>query len=413
MGIKRSKSFRKIAIIGGGPAGMMAAEHLAVHDLDVTLFEGKPAVLRKFLVAGKGGLNLTRSEDFQVFLSRYGDHAAEFEPYLRTFGPEQVQTWANNTGSSTFVGSSGKVFPREFQSVSLRRNWIDRLLQFGVCFQVNHHWVGWNDQQELLFQTKNGVTSFQANAVVLALGGASWPTTGSDGSWVSNLTERSINIVPFSPSNCGFNINWSSHFRDRFQGVPVKTVILQTHFTDQPQYHRRGEFIITNYGVEGSLIYFFSANIRNEILKNNQATIFLDLAPDWSTAMLESKLSQPRGSRTLSSHIKKNIGIEGVKAGLLWEFVPRSIMEDPVSLARTIKSLPIPLLSPRPIEEAISSAGGIHFSELDDQLMIKKLPGVFCAGEMLDWEAPTGGYLLTGCLTTGIAAAKGVLNWLS
>lgn len=413
MGVGSLKSIKKIAIIGGGPAGMMAAEHLAAKGLDVTLFEGKPAVLRKFLVAGKGGLNLTRSEDFQVFLSRYGDRASNFEPFLRKFGPEQVQTWADNLGSSTFVGSSGKIFPREFQSVSLRRKWIERLIKLGVRFQVNHRWIGWNEQQDLLFHTKEGVITFHADAVVLALGGASWPTTGSDGSWIPILKNKVIEIKPFIPANCGFNVNWSNHFRDRFQGVPVKTVFLQTKFEGQAPNHRRGEFIITKHGLEGSLIYFFAASIRNEIERNQRATIFLDLAPDWSTQKLESRLSQPRGSRSLSSHLKKSIGIEGVKAGLLWEFVSRTEIGDPVSLAKAIKSLPIPLLSPRPIEEAISSAGGVRFSELDDQLMIRKLPGVFCAGEMLDWEAPTGGYLLTGCFSTGMAAADGVIRWIS
>lgn len=252
-----------------------------------------------------------------------------------------------------------------------------------------------------------------SDAVILALGGASWPATGSDGSWVTTLQQQGVEISPLKPANCGFDVMWSDYFRDRFQGKPLKSVAIHFQPTAGKPVNQVGEFLITEYGVEGSLIYAFSAAIRDEILENGMAVIHLDLAPDWSIEQLETRLSRPRGSRSLSSHIEKSVGIRGVKANLLWEYLPKSIINDPKLLAAAIKSLTIPLIAPRPIEEAISSAGGVEFEDLDDHLMLKKIPGVFCSGEMLDWEAPTGGYLLTACFSTGLAAAQGVVDWLS
>ncbi len=410
--IKQSKK-SNISVIGGGPAGLMAAEYLADQGLSVDVYEAKPAVLRKFLVAGKGGLNLTRNEDFETFLSKYGPKTGKLEPFLLIFGPTQIRAWVHTLGFETFVGSSGKVFPQDMQAVTLRLAWIQRLKQLGVRFHISHRWLGWDEKKNLIFQTPSGMIKTHTDAVILAMGGASWPKTGSDGSWVKILQQQGFTISPLKPANCGFDVKWSEHFRDRFQGTPLKTVLINFQPTHGQTRHQLGEFLITHYGVEGSLIYTFSAAIRDEILEFGKAVIHLDIAPNSSVDQLETRLSRPRGSRSLSSHIEKCIGIRGVKAGLLWEFLPHSIFEDPKMLASAIKALPIPLLAPRPIEEAISTAGGVRFEDLDDHLMLKKLPGVFCAGEMLDWEAPTGGYLLTACFSTGLAAARGVVDWLN
>ncbi|MBW6474106.1 MAG: TIGR03862 family flavoprotein [Anaerolineaceae bacterium] len=405
------ESVLKVAVIGGGPAGMMAAEFLSGQGYSVDLYDAKPAVLRKLLVAGKGGLNLSRDEDFDKFLFRYGNRIKELEPFLRAFGPTELRTWVQNLGFETFVGSSGKIFPSNMQAVSIRLAWIQRLKQQGVRFHLNQRWLGWDQEKNLVFQSKFENVITHPNAAILALGGASWPSTGSDGTWATSLQQIGVEVAPFKPANCGFDVKWSYYFRDRFQGTPLKSVAIHFQPTSGEPLHQRGEFVITHYGVEGSLIYTFSAAIRDEILENGQAIIYLDLAPDWTIEQLETRLSRPRGSRSISSHIEKSIGIHGVKANLLWEYLPRSVFNDPTHLAAAIKALAVPLVAPRPIEEAISTAGGVRFEGLDDHLMLKKIPGVFCAGEMLDWEAPTGGYLLTACFSTGLAAAHGVINW--
>jgi len=409
---KKSSNSNIIIIIGGGPAGLMAAEYLASQGFSVDVYDAKPAVLRKFLVAGKGGLNLSRDDKFDKFLSRYGNREKELEPFLRSFGPTELRTWVQNLGFETFVGSSGKIFPSNMQAVSIRLAWIQRLKQQGVRFHLNQRWLGWDQEKNLVFQSKFENVIALSDAVILALGGASWPITGSDGTWATILQQIGVEIAPFKPANCGFDVKWSDYFRDRFQGTPLKSVAIHFQPTSGKPVEQRGEFVITHYGVEGSLIYAFSAAIRDEILENGKAIIHLDLAPDWTIEQLETRLSRPRGSRSISSFIEKSIGIHGVKAGLLWEYLPRSIFNDPKDLAATIKALPVPLVAPRPIEEAISTAGGVRFEDLDDHLMLRKIPGVFCAGEMLDWEAPTGGYLLTACFSTGLAAARGAINWL-
>ena len=407
-----SSADKSVAIIGGGPAGLMAAEVLIQAGLRVDLSEAKPSMGRKFLVAGKGGLNLTHSEPFEQFLNRYGATRPQLEPLLKEFGPGQVRQWAQGLGIETFTGSSGRVFPVEMKSTPLLRSWLRRLRAEGVSFHTRHLWLGWNRDGSLRFETPVGEASVQTQAVILALGGGSWPQTGSTGAWIPLLAERGVPVAPLKPANCGFDATWTEHFRTRFAGHPLKAVTLS--FTDSHDqcFHQPGEFIVTDTGVEGSLIYACSGLLREEIATNGQAVIHLDLAPGWTHARLVERLSRPRGANSISSHLERSVGIKGVKAGLLWELVPKADFADPEKLAAAIKDLPIPLLAPRPLEEAISSAGGVRFEALDEHLMLRALPGVFCAGEMLDWEAPTGGYLLTACFATGRAAGMGALGWL-
>ncbi len=390
----------------------MAAEVLSKANVKVDLYEAKPSSGRKFLVAGKGGLNLTHSEPLEQFLDRYGERRAQLEPLLKAFGPVELRQWAQELGFETFVGSSGKVFPLEMKAAPLLRSWQERLRAAGVEFHLRHRWLGWDQHGALRFETPMGEKLVQAREVVLALGGGSWPRLGSTGEWVSILIGQGIPVAPLKPANCGFDVGWSDHFRDRFEGQPVKTVALS--FTDSKGFNFReqGEFIITRSGLEGSLIYAVSAYLRDEIEATGFATIYLDLAPDWTQERLITRLSWLRGSRSFSSHLRKSTGISGVKAGLLWEFVPKEDFTDPDRLSHAIKELPVPISKPRPLEEAISSAGGVRFEALDRRLMIRSLPGVFCAGEMLDWEAPTGGYLLTACFSSGRAAGLGVIEWL-
>jgi len=390
----------------------MAAEVLTRAGWQVDLYDAMPSVGRKFLVAGKGGLNLTHSEPFTRFLARYGARRPYLEPLLRDFGPEQVRLWVHGLGIETFVGTSGRVFPVGMKTAPILRAWLERLHTSGVIFHFRHKWLGWNVDNSLRFDTLGGEISLQADAVILALGGGSWPQTGSTGAWVPLLADRGVPIMPLKPSNCGFDVTWSEHFRTRFAGHPVKSVALS--FTDSKgnDFHQQGEFIITETGLEGSLIYACSALLRDEIALGGPAVIRLDLAPGWTHARLFERLSRPRGSKSMASHLEKSVGIKGLKAGLLWEFLPKADFADPERLARAIKDLPIPLIAPRPLEEAISSAGGVAFEALDEHLMIRTLPGVFCAGEMLDWEAPTGGYLMTACFATGRAAGLGALEWL-
>jgi uncharacterized flavoprotein (TIGR03862 family) len=366
-----------------------------------------PSLGRKFLMAGKGGLNITHSEPFEQFISHYGKRKAQIEPLLKEFGPEALRQWVHGFGIETFVGTSGRVFPRGMKASPLLRAWLKRLADAGVTFHMRHKWKGWLPDKSLHFETPNGEEVVTPDATVLALGGGSWPRLGSDGAWIPWLEQAGVEVKPLQPSNCGFDVGWSPHFRERFEGQPVKSVILSFGSFRQP-----GEFIVTKEGLEGSLIYAASAMLRDEISAKGKAIISLDMTPDRSLEWLVDKLSKPRGARSLASHLEKTVGIKGVKAGLLREFLSKEDLTDVQRLAIFIKALPIPLRAPRPLEEAISSAGGVTFESLDDHLMIRSMPGVFCAGEMLDWEAPTGGYLLTACFSSGYAAGKGVLNWL-
>ena len=402
----------KIAIIGGGPAGLMAAERAIAGGARVDLYDAMASVGRKFLLAGKGGLNLTHSEPLEPFLARYGAHRAQIEPLLAAFGPEALRRWAHGLGIETFVGTSGRVSPTDLKAAPLLRAWLRRLRHAGVTFHMRHRWTGWNEQGTLCFVTPEGVRSVQADAVVLALGGGSWPRLGSDGAWEPLLTGRGVPIAPLRPANCGFDVGWSEHFRVRFAGHPVKPVVVTVTNAEGVESRQQGEFVITETGVEGGVIYAVTACLRDEILAKGMALIRLDLAPDRDLPRLSADLSRPRGSRSVASHLQRRAHIEGVKAGLLHECVPKQDFADPTRLAAAIKALPLRLDAPRPLEEAISTAGGIPFEALDERLMIRALPGVFCAGEMLDWEAPTGGYLLTACFAGGRAAGDGAVAWI-
>jgi uncharacterized flavoprotein (TIGR03862 family) len=390
----------------------MAAEVLIQGGVRVDLYDSMPSVGRKFLVAGKGGLNLTHSESREQFLSRYGTRRAQLEPLLDKFGPEDLRRWVHELGTTTFVGTSGRVFPVGMKTAPILRAWLMRLRKAGVTFHLRHKWFGWSNNGALHFETPDGEASVSPNAVVLALGGGSWARLGSSGAWVPLLVERGVAVAALKPSNCGFDVAWSEHFRTRFEGFPLKSVIVSFTNSKGNAFRKQGEFIVTATGVEGSLIYAISAQLRDEIEANGSAVIKLDLAPGWSQQHLMERLSRPRGSRTLSGHLEKAVHIKGVKAGLLREFVQKQNFADPEYMASAIKELPIPLIAPRPLDEAISSAGGVLFAELDERLMIRSMPGVFCAGEMLDWEAPTGGYLLTACFASGRAAGLGALAWL-
>lgn len=402
----------KIAIIGGGPAGLMAAEAASGAGAEVNLYDAMASVGRKFLLAGKGGLNLTHSEPIEPFLSRYGDRRARLAPIIQPFGPEAIREWVQGLGIGTFVGTSGRVFPTDLKAAPLLRAWLRRLRKAGVRFHVRHRWLGWDAHGRLQFLTPAGEQSVVADAVILALGGGSWPKLGSDASWVPILNERRVPIAPLQPSNCGFNVTWTDHFKTKFAGHPVKSIGVVAKTVDDLVIRRRGEFVITESGVEGGVIYAVSAGLRDVIAAKGVATLRLDLAPDREVRRLIKDLSRPRGKHTMATQLERRAGIAGVKAGLLREVLPKEEFADPVLLAAAIKSLPLRLASPRPLAEAISTAGGVLFEELDTWLMIRKLPGVFCAGEMLDWEAPTGGYLLTACLATGRMAGVGAVAWM-
>ena len=403
----------KIAIIGGGPAGLMAAEVARAAGAEVDLYDAMASVGRKFLLAGKGGLNLTHSEPSEKFLSRYGARRTQVEPLLESFGPDALQAWVRGLGIETFVGSSGRVFPKDLKAAPLLRTWLRRLRQSGVRFHMRHRWSGWDVQGAPCFVTPEGNRSVQADAVVLALGGGSWPKLGSDASWVPLLAGRGLQIAPLLPANCGFDVGWSEHFRTKFAGQPVKSVAIILRNDAGAESWHPGEFVITETGVEGGVIYSVSAALRDEILAKGVATLRLDLAPDRDVPRLAHDLSRPRGKRTMATHLQRQAHIEGVKAGLLREVVSKEDFADPARLAAAIKSLPLRLVTPRPLEEAISTAGGVPFEALDRRLMVRKLPGIFCAGEMLDWEAPTGGYLLTACFATGQTAGAGAVAWLN
>lgn len=368
----------RVAIVGAGPAGLMAAEVLAQNGMQVDLYDAMPTAGRKFLMAGKGGMNITHAEPFADFITRYGAHRSDIEPLLQAFSPQALRDWIHGLDIATFVGTSGRVFPKDMKAAPMLRAWLHRLRGLGVQFHMRHRWCGWDTVGALRFNAPDGERLMQADITVLALGGASRPQLGSDGAWVSLLTQRDIAIAPLRPSNCGFEVAWSDHLRERFAGEPLKSVAAEFGGV-----HKQGECLITTHGIEGGLIYAFSAALRDAIARDGSATLQLDLLPDWSLGRVRKEVSHPRGSRSLASHLQSRLGLKGVKASLLREVLSAEQMHDGALLAQTIKALPLKLIAPRPLAEAISTAGGVRFDALDEHLMLKQMPGVFCAGEML------------------------------
>ena len=400
-----------VAVIGAGPAGLMAAEVLSQAGVQVTVYDAMPSAGRKFLMAGKGGMNITHAEPFEQFVARYGSRQSQLDPLLTTFPPNELRAWIKTLGIETFVGSSGRVFPTEMKAAPLLRAWLHRLRADGVQFRMRHRWLGSTDEGQR-FETPAGEITVNADATILALGGGSWPQLGSNGVWCDILSRRGIAIAPLKSSNCGFEVAWSEHFRQRHAGEPIKSVIVNFRNGHGQHFSRQGELTIADYGLEGGLIYALSAPLRDEIDVHGSATIMLDLLPDRPLDAIRQRLTAPRGKDSFSNFLRKKLGITGAKAALLREALSPAELNDPSRLASALKALPITLSATRPITEAISSAGGIDFAELSDNLMLHKMPGVFCAGEMLDWEAPTGGYLLTACFATGRAAGMAAADWI-
>lgn len=397
----------RIAIIGGGPAGLMAAEALTAHGISVDLFDAMPSLGRKFLMAGKSGLNLTHAEPFATFLSRFGAAQGNLQPMLEAFPPTAIQDWARNLGIDVFTGTSGRVFPQDFKAAPLLRAWLRHLRANGLTVHVRHRWNGWREDGALRFATPAGEVAVQAQATVLALGGASWPQLGSDAAWVEWLGTHGVYVAPLKPANCGFDAAWSDHFRDKFEGHPLKNVALT--FAD---HSARGECVITKTGLEGGPVYTLSSALVAAQGKGEDTTITIDLKPDLDLDTVTERLAKPRGKKSWATHLKRTLGISGVAAGLLREGTDKDIFEDPARLAAAIKALPVRLTRPRPIAEAISTSGGIAWSQVDAGLQLSALPGVYVAGEMLDWDAPTGGYLLSACLATGRWAGKAITKAL-
>ena len=398
-----SSPVRHVAVIGAGPAGLMAAERLARAGVRVTVHERMPSVARKFLMAGRGGLNLTHSEPLEAFLKRYGDEPREVARWIDAFSPAELIAWAEGLGQPTFVGSSGRVFPRAMKASPLLRAWLERLQTMGVEVRTRSRWTGWRDGA-LVLQTPEGERLEQADAVVLALGGASWPRLGSDGAWRPWLEAAGVEVAPFRPANAGFDVAWSDAFKLRFAGRPLKAAFSFGGRTV------RGEAVISTYGIEGGAIYALSAALRDAIEADGAAVLTVDLKPDLSLGRLTERLQRPRGKASLSNHLRKAAGLNPLAIGLM-----REAGEPPTqgaALAERVKATPLRLLAMQGLDRAISSAGGVRLDQLDENLMLRRRPGVFVAGEMLDWEAPTGGYLLQASFASGAVAAAGVLSWL-
>ncbi|HWU60765.1 MAG TPA: TIGR03862 family flavoprotein [Ensifer sp.] len=396
-----------VAIVGGGPAGLAAAEVLAAGGHEVHVFDAMPSFGRKVLLAGKTGLNLTHSEAYEAFVSRYGAAVSPLRKALDAFRPRDVIAWADGLGGECFTGSSGRVFPKVMKASPLMRAWLGRLSGLGVVFHTRHRWSGFSEGL-LRFETPGGEKFVGFDACLLALGGASWPRMGSDGAWTTILGSAGIEIAPLKPANCGFDVSWSESFRERFAGAPLKSVTATSAAGSIP-----GEFVISRHGIEGSLVYAHSAALRDALESQRRAALVLDLAPGRSETRIAGDLSRLPAKVSFSNRLRKAAGIEGVKGALLRELVPDISSQPPQKIAGFIKALPLPVARPRPIAEAISSAGGIRWGELNDAYMLKAMPGVFVAGEMIDWEAPTGGYLLTACLATGRAAGRGISAYLT
>jgi uncharacterized flavoprotein (TIGR03862 family) len=402
--------FNSAAIVGAGPAGLMAAETLAAAGLRVTVYEQMPSVGRKFLLAGRGGLNLTHSEPFDAFVARYGAAAPVLREAIEVFSPARLRAWAEALGQETFVGSSGRVFPKAMKASPLLRAWLRRLAENGVTFRLRHRWTGWSDGS-LRFEGPDGELSVSADVVVLALGGASWPHLGSNGQWAPLLKEAGVAVAPLVPANCGFVVNWSETFRSRFEGQPLKGIALRVGDRSV-----RGEALVTRSGIEGGAVYAISAALRDATMRDGGATLEIALRPDLDDADLAARLARPRGKQSLSTWLRKMLNLSPVAIALLHEACAMSggtlASLDVAALAKLVNHLPLRIEHAEKIDRAISTAGGIAFGDLDQNFMLKKMPGVFVAGEMLDWEAPTGGYLLQACFATGAAAGKGAAMWL-
>ena len=442
-----------VAVIGAGPAGLMAAETLIKQGVSVHVYEAKPSVGRKFLMAGRGGLNITHSEPTERFHARYGARSEQMAAVLKDFDADALRDWVHGLGIDTFVGTSGRVFPQEMKAAPLLRAWLHRLREQGVVFSMRHRWLGWSAKSDLdtqtvslspmsdatrhtashtpphtasttptpmpthsttplRFETPTGEVLVHADATILALGGGSWAKLGSDGAWMPWLEAAGVPVNPLLPSNGGFETTWSQHFIEQCAGEPIKTAAYSMDHADSTNKALRGECMVTEHGLEGGVIYALSAQLRDQIILRGQATLYLDLLPDHEPSRVLAEVTHPRGTRSMSSHLKSRLGLHGVRAALLRECLSAETFKDPIKLAAGIKALPIVLTACRPLDEAISTAGGVQFEGLTQGLMSKKIPGLFCAGEMLDWEAPTGGYLLNGVMASGRAAAVGVLNWL-
>lgn len=402
----------RATIIGAGPAGLMAAEVLGNAGIEVDIYDAMPSVGRKFLLAGIGGLNITHSEAFEAFCTRYTSRQPQLQPMLDALTPTALRDWVHGLGIETFVGSSGRVFPAEMKAAPLLRAWLHRLRANGVRLHVRHRWLGWDEAGALRFGHPDGEVAIKSSCTLLALGGASWPKLGSDGAWAPLLQDKGVDVTELHSANCGFEVNWSQHLQDKFAGAPLKSVALS--FTDLNGYteRRQGELAISKEGVEGSLVYAFSQRLRETLHAHGSATFTLDLAPGRDAQRVLDDVSHPRGTRSLSSHLQSRLGMTGVKTALLYEVLTKEQMASPTALAATIKALPITVHATRPVAESISTAGGISFDSVDAHLMLSALPGVFVAGEMLDWEAPTGGYLLNACFATGLWAGQGMRDWL-
>ena len=402
------KKSNNIAIIGAGPAGLMAAQVLCDANLEVTVFDSMPSAARKFLRAGKGGLNLTHAEDFKLFCSRYFEAEKFLQTSLNSFTPSDIRLWAKNLGFETFVGSSSKVYPLDKKAAPLLRAWLHKLKANNTKFKMKHRLVSY-EKDIWQFQTPQGIKEYSFDGVILALGGASWPQLGSTGSWVEILKKKNLTISPFKPANMGFNVSFSKIFKDKFSGTPLKNVELSFRDINNNKHSKLGELLVNENGVEGSLIYTHSKFIREQLEKEAPFTVYLDLFPHRSESKLKQQLDSPRAKQSLSAFWKR-IGLKGVIASLLREVLTKEELVKSELVAKTLKKFPLKLESPRPIEEAISSAGGLKFENLDEQLMLKDFVNVFCVGEMLDWEAPTGGYLLTGVMGQGKLAANALLK---
>ena len=395
-----------VVVIGGGPAGLMAAEAARSAGVEVDLFEAKPSVGRKFLIAGRGGLNLTHGEARPAFDRRYsrgGEHATD---WLDDFDGPALRAWAHDLGIETFVGSSGRVFPTDLKAAPLLRAWVARLKAQGVRLHMRHRWSGFDTDGAAVFDTPQGPRRLQAGAVVLALGGSSWPQLGSDGAWLPWLAARGVPVQPLEASNCGFDRPWSEYFRQRFAGAPLKPVIAHWTAADGQPRQRQGECVLSEYGLEGSLLYAIGPDLRASLRREGKALLHLDLLPGIGPERVHEALSQPRAGRSLSEVLRRRLKLDGAKAALLRELLPAAVFADPAGLASAIQRLPLTLHSARPIAEAISTAGGLALDGIDKALAIGALPGWFACGEMLDWDAPTGGYLLTACFASGVRAGR-------